>query len=189
MGNRSRSEEDLATILYAHSMIRSAPLTESYSKSLRSVGSFSLDTLRALDAERGALDAADIAAIARNMTDPHSTGNERAVCASEYPDFDGRCNHESNAGQPMNHYGRILPAEYCGRSGAPRCSSAGSALPNPRDLSLYLKRIANQKVNDKTTYFLNIAVSLSRILLSKLLIVAVRAAAAARSVSIVSTGT
>ena len=63
-------------------MIRSAPLTESYSKSLRSVGSFSLDTLRAPDAERGALDAADIAAIARNMTDPHSTGNERAVCAS-----------------------------------------------------------------------------------------------------------
>ena len=63
-------------------MIRSAPLTETYSKSLRSVGDFSLDTLRALESERGVLDAAEIAAIARNMTDPHSRGNERAVCAS-----------------------------------------------------------------------------------------------------------
>ena len=81
-GNRPRTDADLNTVIYAHSMIRNAPLTDQYAKSLRQVESFSLDTLRSLEGERGSVSAADIAAIARNITDPYSTSNERAVCAS-----------------------------------------------------------------------------------------------------------
>ena len=81
-GNRPRTDDDLNTVIYAHSMIRNAPLTDQYAKSLRQVESFSLDTLRSLEGERGSVSAADIAAIARNITDPYSTSNERVVCAS-----------------------------------------------------------------------------------------------------------
>ena len=74
-----------------------------------------------------------------------------------YPDFDGKYNHPTGAGQPLQGYGRLLPASYCNTSGAPKCGTDKKPLPNPRGLSLYLRSKCPQSPNDKTTHFLNVA--------------------------------
>ena len=164
LADRGHTEDELNTIIAAHRMIRNGPLTDAVSSSLSSVEAFALESVESFGSQRSFSDAEKIVSMARNITNPSSS--ERAgysdaddECDSEYPFIDGRCNHPSGNGQPLQTYARLLPASYCDGYGSPRCSSDGQPLPNPREVSVYLRSKFDpaDRPNKKTSHFLNVA--------------------------------
>ena len=155
LASRGQTEDELNTIIAAHRMIRNGPLTDELAQSLADVERFSRDAVKNFGNGRSIVEADAIVSNAQEIT---NTGDDES-CNSEYPAIDGRCNHPSGAGQPLQPYARWIPADYCNGYDSTRCSSDGELLPNPRDVSVYLRNKFDpaDRPNKKTSHFLNVA--------------------------------
>jgi len=156
LASRGQTEDELNTIIAAHRMIRNGPLTADQAQKLADVERYSLDAVKNFDSSRSDVDAEAIATAARDIV---KFGYIKDDCDSEYPSIDGKCNHPSGAGQPLQPYARWLPADYCNGRDSIRCSVDGKPLPNPRDVSVYLRNKFDpaDRPNKKTSHFLNVA--------------------------------
>jgi len=157
LASRGLTENELNTIIAAHRMIRNGPLTDELAQNLAEVEKFSRDAVKNFGNTRSIVEADAIVSSAEEIT--KYAADDVDSCDSEYPAIDGRCNHPSGAGTPLQPYARWIAADYCNGYDSTRCSSDGEPLPNPRDVSVYLRNKFDpaDRPNRKTSHFLNVA--------------------------------
>lgn len=141
-------------IIAAHSIVRNAPLSREYEKGLRATERFADAVLNGDERRLETVD--ELVSNIRNLTSFSHENAERGSCNTRYPTIDGSCNHPSDGGTPMQPYARMQPSDYCDGQSSIKCSSDKKTLPNPRDVSLFLKQRhpTHKRVNDKRTHLM-----------------------------------